>query len=155
MRRHDIDAIRVIAFGLLIIYHVGMFFVPWDFHIKNNVIYPDLLYPMYFLNQWRLPLLFVISGMGVYFAFQKRTGGQFALERTRRLLVPLIFGMLFIVPPQIYFEYLDQGIFSGRYFFDFWPREVLTRDCINLIPTGPYRGITYGSFSIYLFSPYY
>lgn len=136
MRRYDIDALRVIAFGLLILYHVGMFFVPWDFHIKNNIIYPDLVYPMSFLNQWRLPLLFVISGMGVYFAFQKRTGGQFAVERVRRLLIPLIFGMLFIVPPQIYFEYLDHGVFNGSYLFDFWPREVLTKGLYKFNPDG-------------------
>ncbi len=131
IRRYDIDALRVIAFALLILYHVGMFFSPWGFHIKNNIIYTDIKYPMLFLNQWRLPLLFVISGMGVYFAFQKRTGIQFAKERVKRLLIPLLFGCLFIVPPQIYFEYLDQGTFHGSYFFDFWPVKVLT--------TGLYR----------------
>ena len=56
MRRYDIDALRVIAFALLILYHVGMFFVPWDFHIKNDMIYPGIRFPMLFLNQWRLPL---------------------------------------------------------------------------------------------------
>ena len=67
MRRYDIDALRVIVFGLLIFYHVGMFFVPWDYHIKNSVIYDWLTYPMIFVNQWRLSLLFVISGMGTFF----------------------------------------------------------------------------------------
>ncbi len=120
MRRYDIDTMRVIAFAILILYHVGMFFVPWWFHIKNNVIYPDIRFPMLFVNQWRLPLLFVISGMGTWFAFGKRTGGQFAVERLRRLFVPFLFGCLFIIPPQIYFERLAQGTFSGSY-FDFWP----------------------------------
>jgi peptidoglycan/LPS O-acetylase OafA/YrhL len=27
-RRYDLDALRVFAFGLLILYHVGMFYVP-------------------------------------------------------------------------------------------------------------------------------
>ncbi|MDR0907212.1 MAG: acyltransferase family protein [Rikenellaceae bacterium] len=120
MRRYDIDSLRVIAFAILILYHVGMFFVPWGFHIKNNVIYPDIRFPMLFVNQWRLPLLFVISGMGTWFAFRKRSGGQFAVERIRRLFVPFLFGCLFIVPPQIYLERLAQGVFSGSY-FDFWP----------------------------------
>ena len=40
MRRYDIDALRVIVFGFLIFYHVGMFFVPWDYHIKNFRILP-------------------------------------------------------------------------------------------------------------------
>lgn len=93
MRRYDIDTLRVGAFALLILYHVGMFFVPWDFHLKNEVIYPQLRFPMLFLNQWRLPLLFVISGMGTWFALSKRSGWQFAGERMRRLLVPFLFGL--------------------------------------------------------------
>src|SRR5690606_16631767 len=104
MRRYDLDWLRVIVFGLLIFYHVGMFFVPWGFHIKNNSIYDWLRYPMLFLNQWRLPILFVISGMGTYYALSKRSARQFALERINRLLLPLAVGMLFIVPPQIYIE---------------------------------------------------
>ncbi|MDR0794824.1 MAG: acyltransferase family protein [Tannerella sp.] len=122
MRRYDIDALRVIVFGLLIFYHVGMFFVPWDYHIKNAVIYEWLELPMLFLNQWRLPLLFVISGMGTYFNISKRNGGGFAKERFVRLFIPLVVGMLLIVPPQIYFERLDAGQFMGGY-FDFWPSK--------------------------------
>ncbi|MCG2616721.1 acyltransferase family protein [Terrimonas sp. NA20] len=123
MRRYELDWLRVIAFGLLIFYHVGMLFVPWGFHLKNNRIYDWLVYPMLFLNQWRLPLLFVISGMGTWFALQNRTGGQFAGERIKRLLLPLLFGMAVIVPPQIYAERLAKHQFSGSY-LDFWPASL-------------------------------
>ena len=124
MRRYDLDWLRVLVFGLLIFYHVGMFFVPWGFHLKNNAIYEWLVYPMLFLNQWRLPILFVISGMGTFYALQKRTGAYFALERIKRLGLPLIFGMLFIISPQVYFERLNKNQFVGSY-FDFWPNEAL------------------------------
>jgi len=120
MRRYDLDWLRVIVFGLLIFYHVGMFFVPWDFHIKNDIIYPNLRWPMLFVNQWRLPILFVISGMGTYYALSKRSGLRFARERLIRLLIPLVVGMVLIIPPQVYFERLDKGQFKGGY-FDFWP----------------------------------
>ena len=122
MRRYDLDWLRVIAFALLIFYHVGMFFVPWSWHIKNNETSEWLTLPMWFLNQWRLPLLFVISGMGTYFSLQKRTGGQFMRERVIRLLIPFVFGMLFIIPPQVYIERLENSQFTGSY-FDFWPSE--------------------------------
>ena len=131
MRRHDLDWLRVIVFGLLIFYHVGMFFVPWGFHIKNNIIYEWLVYPMWFLNQWRLPILFVISGMGTFYALQKRTGASFAKERIKRLGLPLIFGILFIISPQIYFERLDKNQFTGSY-FEFWPKEAF----IGIYPEG-------------------
>lgn len=125
MRRYDIDSVRVIAFALLIFYHVGMFFVPWWFHIKNNIIYEGAGIPMLFLNQWRLSLLFIISGMGTYYALSKRTGRQFAIERLKRLFIPFIFGMIFIIPPQLYIERLDKGQFSGSY-FEFWPIEAFS-----------------------------
>jgi len=63
--------------------------------------------------------------MGTYYALQKRSGAQFAKERLTRLFIPLLFGMLFIVPPQIYFEWLDNGRFSGSY-FDYWTTEAFS-----------------------------
>ena len=115
IRRYDLDWLRVIVFGLLIFYHVGMFFVPWGWHLKNNVIYDWLRWPMIFLNQWRLPILFVISGMGTYYALGKRGMGKFILERYLRLAIPLFVGMLLIVPLQIYLERIVNGEFSGSY----------------------------------------
>ena len=131
MRRYDLDWLRVIVFALLIFYHVGMFFVPWGWHIKNNEIYEWLEYPMRFLNQWRLPILFVISGMGTYYAFSKRNGASFAWERIKRLFIPLVIGMLLIVPPQIYIERLANNQFVGSY-FQYWPQEAF----IGVYPEG-------------------
>ncbi len=80
---------------------------------------------MLFVNQWRLPILFVISGMGTYFALNKRSGKQFALERIVRLYIPLTIGMLLIVPPQVYIERLVNQQFEGSY-LDFWPTNAFT-----------------------------
>ena len=115
VRRYDLDWLRVGVFALLIFYHVGMFFVPWGWHLKNNEIYPELRWPMLFLNQWRLPILFVISGMGTFYAYSFRSPGHYSWERIKRLGIPLIFGMLFIVPPQVYLERLANGDFQGTY----------------------------------------
>lgn len=122
-RRYDLDWLRVIAFALLIFYHIGMFFVPWNWHVKNNIQYTWLEYPMTFLNRWRMPLLFIISGMGMAFSLRKRTAAQFSVERIIRLLVPLIFGILVIVPPQVYIERLVNDQFVGSY-LNFWSLTV-------------------------------
>ncbi|MGB3406464.1 MAG: acyltransferase family protein [Jannaschia sp.] len=114
-RRYDLDWLRVVVFSLLIFYHVGMFFVPWGWHLKNNIIYDWLRWPMLFLNQWRLPILFLISGMGTYYALSKRNIWQFNKERILRLGLPLVFGMLVIVPPQVYVERLAENQFQGTY----------------------------------------
>jgi glucans biosynthesis protein C len=114
-RQYFIDWIRVIAFGILIFYHSGMFFVSWGWHVKNNIIANGFKVWMEMVNPWRLSLLFFISGVGVSFALKSRTGLQFVGERTKRLLIPLVFGMFVIVPPQIYFERLQAHDFSGSY----------------------------------------
>lgn len=90
--------------------------MPWGFHIKNNITYQWLIYPMWFVNQWRLPILFIISGMGTYYALNKRTSLQFSLERLKRLCIPFALGMLLIVPPQVYIERLLDNPLMGSYF---------------------------------------
>lgn len=122
-REYGLDWLRVIAFTILIFYHCGMMFVSWDFHIKNPETSRTLEFVMLLFNRWRLPLLFFISGAGVWFSLRRRTSGQFARERTVRLLLPLVFGMLVVVPPQIYVERVEHGLQYASY-FDFW-RTVL------------------------------
>jgi peptidoglycan/LPS O-acetylase OafA/YrhL len=104
-RRYDIDWIRVIAIGLLLIYHVAIAFQSWGImlsFITAPAPWPALWLPMGMLNIWRIPLLFFVSGMGVYFALQNRTARQLLWERTRRILVPFLVGVVLIVPAHIY-----------------------------------------------------
>ena len=119
-RRYDLDWLRVLAFGLLIFYHTGMLFVGWQFHLMSHPSSPALELPMEFLNQWRMPLLFVISGVGVTFALGRRTAGQFAGERVQRLLLPLVFGMVVVVVPQVYYQRLAEGAHYTS-LLDFYP----------------------------------
>ena len=119
-RRNDLDWIRILVFGLLILYHIGMFFVPWWWHIKNNQTSVSFEVPMMFVNQWRLSLLFVISGMGTYFALSNKTFLSFFFERHNRLLIPLVFGMVCIVAPQVYIERSVSGATFDS-FFGFYP----------------------------------
>jgi hypothetical protein len=121
IRRYDIDWIRVIVFDILIFYHVCMFFVPWGWHIKNDVIVDWLVYPMVFVNQWRLPILFVVSGMGTRFALAHRSGKAYIKERFIRLYIPLAVGMLIVVPPQVYLERITDGDFIGS-FLSYYPQ---------------------------------
>jgi glucans biosynthesis protein C len=115
-RRYDLDWLRVLAFMLLVPFHTGMFFVTWGWHVKNPQLTDGgLEVAMFFVSQWRLALLFFVSGAGVWFALRRRTPGEFARERLRRLLVPVAFGMLVVVPPQVYYERLSQGAGYGSY----------------------------------------
>ncbi len=100
-RRHDIDWLRVVAIGLLLIYHIAIIFQPWAMFvgfIRSEEPLENLWKPMTMLNVWRIPLLFYVSGMGFYFAMKKRNFWQLLAERTKRILVPLIFGIVAIAP---------------------------------------------------------
>jgi len=100
-RRHDIDWLRVIAIGLLLIYHIAIIFQPWAMFIafiRSNELWEGLWKPMTMLNVWRIPILFYVSGMGLYFAMRKRNWWQLLTERTRRILVPFVFGIIAITP---------------------------------------------------------
>ncbi|CAM2070187.1 Acyltransferase family protein [Sulfidibacter corallicola] len=108
-RLYGLDWLRVFAFGILILYHTGMVFVGWQFHLMNPETLDSLKIPMTFFHHWRLALLFVISGAGTWFALRGRTTGVFCRDRLKRLLLPLVFTMFWIVPPQIYVERLAQG----------------------------------------------
>lgn len=100
-RRHDIDWLRVIAIGLLLIYHIAIIFQPWAMFIgfiKSDEPAESIWTVMTMLNVWRIPLLFYVSGMGLFFAMRKRTWKELLLERTRRILLPFAFGILAITP---------------------------------------------------------
>src|SRR3954454_18062881 len=123
-RRIDLDWVRIAAFGLLIFYHVGMLYVSWGFHIKSAHRITALEPLMLVLNPWRLSLLFLVSGVASRFMLRKYAVLPLLRSRTARLLIPLVFGMLVIVPPQAY----DQIVESLGYpvgFVDFYQRHYL------------------------------
>lgn len=113
-RRYDIDWIRVIAIGLLLIYHVAIGFQPWGImigFIANEKTWPSLWTAMSMLNIWRIPLLFFVSGMGVFFAIRNRSWKQLLLERSTRILIPFLVGIFLIFPASVY-------IWQRYYHFD-------------------------------------
>ncbi|MEH6679878.1 MAG: acyltransferase family protein [Sediminicola sp.] len=96
-RRHDIDWLRVIAIGLLLTYHIAIIFQPWAMFIgfiRSDALLEGLWVPMTMLNVWRIPLLFYVSGMGLFFAMCKRNWKQLLMERTKRILLPFVFGFV-------------------------------------------------------------
>ncbi|CAL77318.1 conserved hypothetical protein; putative membrane protein; putative acyltransferase domain [Bradyrhizobium sp. ORS 278] len=124
-RRIDLDWVRIGAFGLLILYHVGMLYVSWGFHIKSDHRLVWLEPVMLILNPWRLSLLFLVSGVATRFMLGKYDRLPLLGARSARLLVPLVFGMLVIVPPQSYLQVVESvGYASG--FSDFYLRHYLS-----------------------------
>ena len=120
-RRYDLDWIRILGMGTIFFYHCGRFFNLEDWHVKNNVLSPDITIILAILGIWMMPLFFMISAMSSYYSLTKRSPKQYITERFKRLIVPLIFGIfVIIVPVQVYIERVSHGQFSGS-FIDFYP----------------------------------
>ena len=88
-RLYFLDWIRIFAFFVLILYHTGMYYVTWDWHVKS----PDTSHaiePLMMLSSpWRLGLLFMISGVASTFMLKSIRVGTLLKQRSWRLLVPL------------------------------------------------------------------
>ena len=113
-RRLDLDWVRILAFGLLILYHVGMYYVSWDWHVKSPYA-SHALEPLMLLSApWRLSLLFFVSGCATAFLHAKSATG-FVHSRTQRLLIPLAVGMWVIVPPQSWAQVTEAVGYNGGY----------------------------------------
>lgn len=134
-RRHDIDALRAIAFALLILYHLGMLYVlDWDWHIKSSYQVEWLHWPMLFLNRWRMDLIFLISGVASAFLLKPDHVGRFLWQRHWRLVLPLVFGVLVVVPIQPYVQGVSNHLvepgflkFLGEYFSGkTWPVDAFS-----------------------------
>ena len=139
-RRHDIDTLRVFAFALLILYHVGMVYVvDWGFHIKSPSLLAWAEWPMVLVNRWRMSLLFLLSGIALGLVLARRPPGRLVANRSWRLLLPLAFGMLAIVPVQAYCEARMLGTIEPG-FVAFLLRYLQLRPW----PAGTFTGAEYG-----------
>jgi glucan biosynthesis protein C len=118
-RRFDLDWVRILAFMLLIGYHVGMYYVTWDWHVKSAHASSAIEPLMQLTSPWRLSLLFLVSGVATAYLLARQGTKHFLAGRSFRLLVPLLFGMAFIVPPQSYLEVVEKLSYTGSY-LDFW-----------------------------------
>lgn len=107
-RKYEIDWLRIILIFSVFLYHSGMIFNEWGWHIKDGEKQAWLSPIMHFLHLWRMPLLFFISGAGTYYAKRKRSNTMFAGERIKRLFFPLLIGIFTLVPIQVFYERINE-----------------------------------------------
>lgn|GEM_PF-3831462 len=86
-RKYYLDNLRTFAILLLVPFHTP----------GSDSIFIKLFFP------WWQGLMFVLAGITLFHSFSRRGLGELIKERTRKLLVPLLFGLLLIVPTEKYF----------------------------------------------------
>ncbi|MBN1320818.1 MAG: acyltransferase family protein [Thermoleophilia bacterium] len=150
-RRYDIDWLRIIAVLLLFPFHVARIFnVGDEFYAKSDTLSTGLTYLITYLEPWHMPLFFFLAGASTWFALSRRSGGGYAWERLKRLLVPFLFGLVVLIPPQSYLGMLGHGGEPGSFFN--WLPTFFHLDPVD--PDGYFAGgLTFGHlwFIIHLF----
>lgn len=90
-RRYDLDWLRVLAVLLLLYFHTAAIFYVGElgeFYIKNDQSSHAMSCFIAFIHQWHMPLLFLLSGAGTWFALSFRSAGEYVQERFKRLFIP-------------------------------------------------------------------
>lgn len=115
-RRYDLDAIRVFAMLTIFFFHSARFFDPYSWHLKNAEASTIVAIFVGFIDMWAMPLFFLISGVSTWYGLSSRTGGQYLIERVKRLLVPMFtVGVFILLPAQYYFEINTNRGFTGSF----------------------------------------
>jgi glucans biosynthesis protein C len=114
--RYDLDWLRVLTILTVFIFHTSRFFDLGDWHVKNPTTYPLAQTFIDFLALWIMPIIFVISGMSLYYALGKGGFGRFAKDKVLRLSVPLLVGAFTHASIMVYLERVTHHQFSGSYF---------------------------------------
>jgi peptidoglycan/LPS O-acetylase OafA/YrhL len=126
-RRYDLDWLRVLAVLLLVPYHSAIIFsslpqtqVVYVYDSQHSLL---LMKTVDFMYLWHMPLLFVVAGAASLFALGVRSGRRYLGERVNRLLVPLLFGMVVLLPPTLYLWTRRVPRLAARFptFFQFYP----------------------------------
>lgn len=137
-RIYYIDWLRVIAFGLLFVFHSFRLFDTYPWHLKNAETSIAINYIIEFMHSWRMYIIFLVSGAGTYFAMKSKRG-NFLNGRIKRLIIPYIFGVIVLIPPQKFLEAIQQLGFEGNYltFLTQLPQSLINENFgWNLIWTG-------------------
>lgn len=120
-RKYYLDNLRAFTILMLFPFHVFMIYNNWgeSFYIHSA----ELLIPSVFNRLcwfWMMPLLFAVAGMSSRYALLKRSAAEYVKERVNKLVVPLVFSILLIIPIQSYLA----GLFYNGHanYFDYFTK---------------------------------
>jgi peptidoglycan/LPS O-acetylase OafA/YrhL len=111
---------RALVVAGLVVFHSAMVFAAGaSWFVKDPR--PSVGFTVFLLwgSLWGMPLLFLVSGMGARYAMRSRPARSFAAERLARLGIPLLTGLVLLVPPMFYLEHVAQPGFHQPY-WRFW-----------------------------------
>ena len=120
-RRHDIDWLRTLAVMMLVFMHTATIFTVNAGSVVKGPANMGIVAVSTFFGEFLMPLMFFIAGASVWFALGRRSPGQFLGERMKRLLVPLAFGIVAVLPILSYLYAVNREDYQGSFFGSYLP----------------------------------
>jgi peptidoglycan/LPS O-acetylase OafA/YrhL len=123
-RLYSLDWLRIVLILSVFFFHIGLVFSTHNWPVKNDIQFPFLKPIMGFLTLWRMPLLFLVSGIGTQFALGSKGMKKYFENRSIKLLIPYVAGLFILLPIQVYYERIPQydsllslyqNLFNGFY----------------------------------------
>jgi fucose 4-O-acetylase-like acetyltransferase len=109
----------LVVVGLIFFHSALIFDTRDDYYVKNGQT-ADLSALAALGVVWAMPLLFLTAGLAVWHSLDRRTVAAVAGERMRRLLVPLVFGILVLMPIPVWFRLRADPAYAESY-AEFYP----------------------------------
>jgi hypothetical protein len=100
-RRSDLDALRASAMLLGIVLHASLSFFPSLWIVADRRQNPGFGVVFSAIHGFRMPLFFVMSGFFSAMLLHQRGRGSLVKHRFRRVFLPLLLGMVTVVPATI------------------------------------------------------
>lgn len=117
----EIELLRVVALVAVFAAHAAQPFNPWDVWLVQSSEPSKWLGELVlFIAPWVMPLFVLLGGASAWYSLGKRSASEYLDERVTRLVLPLAAGILLVVPPQVYFDRRQHGLFDGS-FIEFYP----------------------------------
>lgn len=119
MRKYYLDNLRWMVILILFPYHVLLIYSgigSYYFNVANSIIANAFILTF---APWFMQLLFAIAGIATYYSLKRRTATEYLKERVSKLLIPMIAGIILVIPISIYFGYLYNG-FTGSFLSLWW-----------------------------------
>ncbi len=134
-RRRDLDLLRILLVFGLIFFHTARIFDTIDLPegVKNESSSMAATIFVAFFSLWGMPLMMASSGFAIWHSLRKRTGPVFLRERVHRLVVPFVFGVLAIVPLQVYLHLKQADPAGSLTYWGFLPQFFDVRLCPDLV----------------------
>jgi glucan biosynthesis protein C len=135
-RRRELDVLGMAIVLGLVFFHTLSIFSGHQYIVNSSQGMVTTMVSMLLVSfeaLWTMPLMMLIAGVAIWYSLQRRNPAEFLRERLKRLLVPLLAGLVLLVPPMSYYWLMFQGESLGSY-LQFYPRFWHIRFALSAFP---------------------